>query len=189
MLDEKRYSEAVKALGEVLASPEDGVLPASPEEPTRFLKAEAGRLIATMPAEGREAYQREYAAQSQRLLEAAIKEGNLAGIEHVAGQFFHTPSGYTATQLLANIHLDHGRALAAALCLERLREAAGATLKTQQIIKALADRDLLSSRRDPRRVIVRWVPKIGRVDAYALKRAEFGRRSASAEGRPEEGLL
>jgi hypothetical protein len=25
---------------------------------------------------------------------------------------------------------------------------------------------------------VRWVPKIGRIDAYALKRSEFGRRSA-----------
>lgn len=73
--------------------------------------------------------------------------------------------------------------------IQRLREATGKTLKTQQIVKALADRNLLSERRDPKRIMVRWVPKIGRVDAYALKRAEFGRRSASAEGSSEEGLL
>lgn len=60
---------------------------------------------------------------------------------------------------------------------QRLREAAGETLKTQQIVKALADRDLLATRQDQRRATVRWVPKIGRIDAYALKRAEFGRRS------------
>lgn len=61
---------------------------------------------------------------------------------------------------------------------QRLREAAGETLKTQQIVKALADRDLLATRQDQRRATVRWVPKIGRIDAYALKRSEFGRRSA-----------
>ena len=72
---------------------------------------------------------------------------------------------------------------------QRLREAAGKTLKTQQIVKALTDRDLLADRHSERRTAVRWVPKIGRVDAYALKRTEFGRRSASAEPGPEEGLL
>jgi hypothetical protein len=61
---------------------------------------------------------------------------------------------------------------------QRLREAAGETLKTQQIVKALADRDLLATRQDQRRATVRWVPKIGRIDAYALKRSEFGRRSS-----------
>jgi hypothetical protein len=61
---------------------------------------------------------------------------------------------------------------------QRLREAAGETLKTQQIVKALADRELISNRQDQRRATVRWVPKIGRIDAYALKRSEFGRRSS-----------
>jgi hypothetical protein len=58
----------------------------------------------------------------------------------------------------------------------RLREASGETLKTQQVVKALVDRNLLDKRQDGRRAAVRWVPKIGRVDAYALKRSEFGRR-------------
>lgn len=71
---------------------------------------------------------------------------------------------------------------------QRLREAAGETLKSQQIVKALTDRDLIAARQDQRRATVRWVPKIGRIDAYALKRSEFGRRSAWADdGMPEDG--
>ncbi len=84
-----------------------------------------GALIAAMPAEGRAAYQREYAAQAGRLFEEAVKSGDVGGIERVAGQFFHTPAGYEATQLLAHVHLDHDRALAAALCFERLARSAG----------------------------------------------------------------
>lgn len=61
---------------------------------------------------------------------------------------------------------------------QRLREASGETLKAQQVVKALIDRDLLANRHDNRRAAVRWIPKIGRVDAYALKRTEFGRRQA-----------
>ena len=122
LLEEKRYSEGVKGLGEVLDSAEDGVLPSLENEPVRFLKAEAVKMIATLPPEGLKAYQREYAAGAQRSLDAAVKAGDVAGIERVAGQFFHTPAGYEATQLLASVHLDHGRPLAAALSFERLRE-------------------------------------------------------------------
>jgi Domain of unknown function (DUF927)/Toprim domain len=60
---------------------------------------------------------------------------------------------------------------------QRLREASGETLKAQQVVKALVDRRLLADRHSGKRAAVRWVPKIGRVDAYALKRSEFGRQS------------
>lgn len=57
----------------------------------------------------------------------------------------------------------------------RLREAAGETLKAAQISKILTDRDMLSRRHNDKRAIVRFVPGIGRLDAYALKRSELGR--------------
>lgn len=60
---------------------------------------------------------------------------------------------------------------------QRLREASGETLKAQQVVKALVDRSLLADRHSSKRAAVRWVPKIGRVDAYALRRSEFGRQS------------
>ncbi len=61
---------------------------------------------------------------------------------------------------------------------QRLREASGESLKAQQVVKALIERDLLAKRHNHRRAAVRWIPKVGRVDAYALKRSEFGRRQA-----------
>ena len=64
------------------------------------------------------------------------------------------------------------------LPVQRIREASGQTLKAQQIVKALTDRDLLAKRQNTKRATVRHVPGIGRIDAYALKRQEFGRRSA-----------
>ena len=57
----------------------------------------------------------------------------------------------------------------------RLREAAGETLKAAQISKILTDRNMLSRRHNDKRAIVRFVPGIGRLDAYALKRSELGR--------------
>lgn len=64
------------------------------------------------------------------------------------------------------------------LPVQRIREASGETLKAQQIVKALTDRDLLAKRHNSKRASVRHVPEVGRIDAYALKRQEFGRRSA-----------
>ena len=61
---------------------------------------------------------------------------------------------------------------------QRLREASGETLKAQQVVKALIERELLAKRHNNRRAAVRWIPKVGRVDSYALKRSEFGRRQA-----------
>jgi hypothetical protein len=64
---------------------------------------------------------------------------------------------------------------------ERIREAAGGALKEQQIAKVLNDRGLLAKRTDAKRLAVRYVPKVGYVQAYALSRAHFG-RSANAAG-------
>ncbi|KIL98254.1 MAG: DUF927 domain-containing protein [Magnetospirillum sp.] len=57
----------------------------------------------------------------------------------------------------------------------RLREAAGETLKAAQISKILTDRDMLARRGDEKRAAIRYIPGIGRIDAYALRRSELGR--------------
>jgi hypothetical protein len=58
---------------------------------------------------------------------------------------------------------------------ERLREAAGGTLKEIEIAKALLARNLLAKRQGSDRYFVNYVPKIGKVKAYALSRNGFGR--------------
>ncbi|KJB91507.1 DNA primase [Skermanella aerolata KACC 11604] len=67
---------------------------------------------------------------------------------------------------------------------ERIREAAGGALKEQQIAKVLNDRGLLAKRTDAKRLAVRYVPKIGHVQVYALSRAHFGRSTNAAGEAP-----
>ncbi|MGE3405075.1 MAG: hypothetical protein AB7K63_20985, partial [Vicinamibacterales bacterium] len=58
---------------------------------------------------------------------------------------------------------------------QRLREAVGETVKAQHVVKALTDRNLLARRHDEKRAAVQWVPKVGKVQCYALRRDAFGR--------------
>jgi Domain of unknown function (DUF927)/Toprim domain len=57
----------------------------------------------------------------------------------------------------------------------RLREAAGNVLTEREIAQALDKQGLLARRNDSRRIALRRVPNVGRVDAYALRRDQFGR--------------
>jgi hypothetical protein len=63
----------------------------------------------------------------------------------------------------------------------RLREAAGGTLKESEIAKALDEQGLLAKRKDIQHRFVGYIPRVGRVRAYALSRAEFGRTAWDQE--------
>jgi hypothetical protein len=56
----------------------------------------------------------------------------------------------------------------------RIREAAGGALKEVEIARVLDQQGLLAKRESERRLAVRYVPKVGKVQCYALSRAEFG---------------
>jgi hypothetical protein len=64
---------------------------------------------------------------------------------------------------------------------KRLREAAGDALTEREIAQALDQRGLLARRHDARRIAVLRVPNVGRVDAYALRRDEFGHTGVTSE--------
>jgi hypothetical protein len=58
----------------------------------------------------------------------------------------------------------------------RIAEAAGHLLKEQRIAAMLDHRSFLSRRGDDaKRIAIKYVPKIGHVQCYALRRSEFGR--------------
>jgi hypothetical protein len=62
----------------------------------------------------------------------------------------------------------------------RIREAAGSTLKEQEIARILDERELLATH-ERGRLTVRYVPKVGHVQCYALRRAAFGRSDREQE--------
>jgi putative DNA primase/helicase len=63
---------------------------------------------------------------------------------------------------------------------ERIREATGDVLKETHIGAAL-DRAGLLAKREPDRFTVPYVPKVGRVTSYALRRSEVGRSDAAQD--------
>jgi hypothetical protein len=63
----------------------------------------------------------------------------------------------------------------------RIREAAGKALKESQIGAVLDRRGLLAAKPEGDRFCVRWVPKVGKITAYALRRGEFGRSNQTSD--------
>lgn len=62
----------------------------------------------------------------------------------------------------------------------RIREAAGSSLKEQEIARILDERGLLAAH-ERGRLTVRYVPKVGHVQCYALRRDAFGRSEREEE--------
>ena len=62
----------------------------------------------------------------------------------------------------------------------RIREAAGSSLKEQEIARILDERGLLAAH-ERGRLTVRYVPKVGHVQCYALRRDAFGRSDREEE--------
>ncbi|HTU26910.1 MAG TPA: PQQ-binding-like beta-propeller repeat protein, partial [Pirellulales bacterium] len=123
MIGEGRFGESVRYLGSLLEGSEDFFFrPDGSGTVYRSLKAEAGRLIAGLPADGRESYELQFGAKARRMLEAALARGNQAELAEVSRRFFYTQAGSEASLLLARQHLDGGQPLAAALLFARLHE-------------------------------------------------------------------
>ncbi len=123
LVEEGKYGEAVRLLDAIVEAPEDYLFqPDRDKQIHRSLKAEARRLIGEMPRKGRELYELQCGTRAKQLLAEAAGAGDPARLAEVSRRFFHTHAGYEATMLLGLHHLDHGRPLAAALTLGRLRE-------------------------------------------------------------------
>jgi len=123
LLEQERYAESVRCLGAILDSPEDYFFQPDQNGPVHLsLKAEAQRLLGQMPRTGSELYELQYGARARQMLKEAAAAGDPTLLTDVSRRFYHTQAGYEATLLLGLNHMDHGRWLAAALVLQRLRD-------------------------------------------------------------------
>jgi outer membrane protein assembly factor BamB len=89
------------------------------------IRAEAARLLGTLPPGGREFYEARYGPRARALLAEARQEADLHGVAEVARRYAHTAAGAEATPLLGAYHLDRGRYNLAACCFARLLESRG----------------------------------------------------------------
>lgn len=131
-INEGRYDDAAEVLGELLtgellddAEAQDYFLLGPDEEDPSgqvCLKAEAHRLLASLPAEGRRAYELKFGSQARALLDEAVAEGSVDKLADVIRKFLHTQAGYEASILAGRFELGRGRPMAAALYLRRVAE-------------------------------------------------------------------
>ena len=63
----------------------------------------------------------------------------------------------------------------------RIREAAGSGLRESQVASILERRGMLGKRTETDRLYVRFIPRVGRVQSYALRRSEFGRSERTSD--------
>ncbi len=140
LIADERWSDAATLLDEMLAGDRDFFFrPQHGQATWRSVKTEASRLIGTVPAAGRAAYDLQFRARADRLLHEAIAAGDEAGVVEVARRWFHTPAGQRATLLAALAALDSDQPLAAAAWLERLTGAGGAAFEpTLSVMRAVA---------------------------------------------------
>jgi outer membrane protein assembly factor BamB len=122
-----------KTLQQVLKSKEDvfvqlRVKDANGREKSRWVsaRAEANRLLGTMPTQGLETYQLLYGTEAKAKLDEARTQSDVQQLAQVALQYFHTDSGAEATDLLGTYYLDRGQPMTAALCYDRLLKREGA---------------------------------------------------------------
>ncbi len=89
------------------------------------VKAEATRLLDAMPAAGRDAYELQFRARAERMLEQALSADDREQVVAVARRWFHTPSGQAAAVMTALDCLAHGQPLSALAWLSRLSATSG----------------------------------------------------------------
>ena len=140
LIADERWSDAATLLDEMLAGDRDFFFrPQQGQATWRSIKTEASRLIGTLPDAGRAAYDLQFRARADRLLQEAIAAGDEAGIVAVARRWFHTPAGRRATLLAALAALESEQPLAAAAWLERLTGADGVAFEpTLSVMRAVA---------------------------------------------------
>jgi len=131
--DSPQWVEAARALQSLLDAPADAFVQMKRKGPDGKLvghwvsiRAEANRLLGSMPPEGLEFYEIRYGPPANSLLSEAKSKGDVLILGAVAQRYLHTKAGEKATSYLATYHLDRRRYLMAALCFERLVDRQGA---------------------------------------------------------------
>ncbi len=114
-LEGKDWDLGLRVLQKILSREEDVLLPPRGGAAGTWTsaRAEAQRLLAGLPPEGREFYRRTYGPKAADLLQAALKDGKPEALARVAADYLYTDAGPEALAALASRAAeakDYGRA-------------------------------------------------------------------------------
>lgn len=134
------WADAAAALQALLDAREDTLVPirGGVPEPGAWAGAwaETDRLLATLPAAGREFYEVAHGPRARALLTEARRTGNVLMLEELTRRYFHTTAGREGTRLLGLHHLDRGRFTLAALAFGRLLDTPAAEAESETLFLA-----------------------------------------------------
>lgn len=118
------WTNAIRLLQSLLDSKEDVFLQ---DQGARRIsvRAEANRLLGSLPKEGKQFYEQEYGVTARGLLRKGQATGDPQIYAEVALRYLHTEAGAEAAALLGSYHLDQGQFIVASLCFDRLIERNG----------------------------------------------------------------
>jgi outer membrane protein assembly factor BamB len=109
------WATAAQVLQWVLDHPADAFVPVRFQGPGgkamfewASARSQADRLLATLPAKGREFYEVRYGPKAAELLTAARKARDREQLARVVARYRHTNAGRQAAELLGTYHLDRG---------------------------------------------------------------------------------
>jgi outer membrane protein assembly factor BamB len=126
-LERGAWVEAVPLLQALLDTPEDALVaikhtPKVGKEVVRWtgLRAEAARLLGTLPEGGRAFCHAAYGPAARALLAHARRKGDAHLLAEVTRRYPHTAAGVEATALLGRYHLDRARPGLATVYFQRL---------------------------------------------------------------------
>jgi outer membrane protein assembly factor BamB len=126
LLASEQWADAVTLLDELLADDRDAFVASPSAGGTRCsLRAEAARMIASLPAAGRDAYTLLFRTRADRALADAVARADAAAIVAVARRWFGTPAGRRAAGVAAQLAMEAGDPHAARAWLERIALATG----------------------------------------------------------------
>jgi outer membrane protein assembly factor BamB/tetratricopeptide (TPR) repeat protein len=121
------WDQSVRLLQTVLDAGEDSFFrqtytdgSGQPAERWASTRAEAERLVATLPDDGRKAYEVSYNGIARKLLGDGRAANDLAILDDVARRYQHTSAGAETLTLLGSLHLDRGRFDLGAVYFQRL---------------------------------------------------------------------
>lgn len=132
LLEQERYSQAVRMLHRILIVENDEVrdedyffLNREDREGIRShdyqsLRTAARQLLGNLPQAARASYELQFGTDAQKMLDRAVEAGNIEAVAEVQRRYFHTRAGYQAMMLLGHYHLDQAAPVMAALCLQEV---------------------------------------------------------------------
>ncbi|RPI78702.1 MAG: hypothetical protein EHM42_13220, partial [Planctomycetaceae bacterium] len=119
LLEQRQYTEGLAQLQRVLENPQDEYTPVpGTEGGEKSAKSTAEELLATLPDEALEIYEKQNGPTAQKLLEQARR--NFESVDPVIDRFLHTRAGYEALYGQANDYWEQGQPQLAVLGYERL---------------------------------------------------------------------